>query len=143
MTVPAGTAAACILLLIALFSLHSSLPRSPAFVGLRAPSAHSLTHLQNRLITPATSVPKATLKATAAAVEDCSEPTDGLRVAIVGGGIGGLATAIALRSYCPEKIEVVDVYERRERSADFGKGTGLTLFKNGTVSCILLKIIMM
>mmetsp|Transcript_13674 Transcript_13674/g.21842 ORF Transcript_13674/g.21842 Transcript_13674/m.21842 type:complete len:490 (-) Transcript_13674:152-1621(-) len=60
-----------------------------------------------------------------------TENSSKLRVGIIGGGIGGLATALALRSYCPEKIAHIDIFEKRERNADFGKGTGLMLWKNG------------
>jgi len=57
--------------------------------------------------------------------ENGKSPVD---VGIIGGGIGGLATAIALRKICG--ISPV-IYEKRDRYADFGKGTGICLSPHG------------
>ena len=52
------------------------------------------------------------------------------RVAVVGGGIGGLATAVALRRSGHE----VQVFERRESREDLHAGGGVVLWHNGVAA---------
>lgn len=52
---------------------------------------------------------------------------DGLRVIILGGGIAGLTTALALTKFAPEgKVPKIDIYEIRPEAATIGGAVNLT-----------------
>eukprot|EP00468_Gymnochlora_sp_CCMP2014_P009034 CAMPEP_0167766574 /NCGR_PEP_ID=MMETSP0110_2-20121227/15434_1 /TAXON_ID=629695 /ORGANISM="Gymnochlora sp., Strain CCMP2014" /LENGTH=462 /DNA_ID=CAMNT_0007654645 /DNA_START=32 /DNA_END=1420 /DNA_ORIENTATION=+ len=50
------------------------------------------------------------------------------KVGIIGAGIGGLATAVALHRYCGITPYI---FEKRGKYADFGKGTGISVAPHG------------
>lgn len=47
------------------------------------------------------------------------------RVAIVGGGIGGLCAALSLHHHCPKGSIQIDVYEQAPQYREIGAGIGL------------------
>lgn len=63
-------------------------------------------------------------------VDEATEPSLSLRVAIVGGGLSGLACALALQSKSCPHISRVTVYERDQHFSDRRQGFGLTLTNN-------------
>ncbi len=57
------------------------------------------------------------------ATEDPVSP-ETFRVAVVGGGIGGLAVALSLHTYCPELANIT-VYEQAPEYGEIGAGVGI------------------
>jgi len=53
-----------------------------------------------------------------------SHDTPGLTVAIVGGGIGGLCTALSLHHHCGTALSI-DVYEQAPQYKEIGAGVGI------------------
>lgn len=51
--------------------------------------------------------------------------TQPFRVAIVGGGIGGLFAALAINHFCPPGKYEVDVYEQAHEYKEIGAGVGI------------------
>jgi salicylate hydroxylase len=47
------------------------------------------------------------------------------RIAIVGGGIGGLCAALSLDYHCPEGSIQIDVYEQAKEYEEIGAGLGI------------------
>jgi salicylate hydroxylase len=59
-------------------------------------------------------------------VDDDSSSSPAFRVAIVGGGIGGLATALSLATYNPTLTEAnITVYEQAPAYSEIGAGVGI------------------
>lgn len=51
-------------------------------------------------------------------------PSPPLRIAIIGGGIGGLCTALSLNYYCSKQVSI-DVYEQAPQYKEIGAGVGI------------------
>ncbi|KAK4068108.1 hypothetical protein Trihar35433_6668 [Trichoderma harzianum] len=54
-----------------------------------------------------------------------SAPTKSLRIAIVGGGLGGLMTALCVHSFCDPTTIKIDVYEQASEYKEIGAGVSL------------------
>ncbi len=53
------------------------------------------------------------------------DPQNPLRIAIVGGGIGGLCAALSLHHHCPEGSIDIEVYEQASAYKEIGAGLGI------------------
>nr|UBX54571.1 hypothetical protein [Aspergillus sp.] len=47
------------------------------------------------------------------------------RIAIIGGGLGGLFTALAIKHHCPTQAIEIDVYEQAPQYSEIGAGVGI------------------
>jgi salicylate hydroxylase len=54
-----------------------------------------------------------------------STPSKSLRIAIVGGGLGGLMAALCVHSFCGSTAVKIDVYEQASEYKEIGAGVSL------------------
>ena len=54
-----------------------------------------------------------------------SKPEEPFRIAIIGGGIGGLFCALSLHHHCTKDNIAIDVYEQASQYSEIGAGVGI------------------